>query len=153
MAARKYWACRKCAARWPRTIQKCRTELCDGRRPAPRAPRHARTLQTDSYQRYNDLNRQIHGVADESCGACKKPRSQERKHDRDHDHRSGNPRGLLCGGNQGCNILLLPWVTAATAKGIAQAKEVAGEKDSERWWLLHAYLARVEDFYDREAAA
>jgi hypothetical protein len=102
---------------------------------------------------YLTVAREIHGVTDESCCVCGKPRSQERHHDRDHDHLTGNPRGLACGGNRGCNVLMLPWITAATAHGIAKAKRAAGEPDAGRWALIEAYLWRVEQFYARAGAA
>jgi hypothetical protein len=60
---------------------------------------------------------------------CGKPRSQERHHDRDHDHTTGLPRGLACPGNQGCNALMPRWLTAARARAIAD------------------YLERVEAYY------
>ena len=96
---------------------------------------------------YLVTNEQIPGVADESCGVCGKPRSQDRRHDRDHDHRTGNPRGLACPGNTGCNVLMLPWVSALTARAIASSKKIAREPDAERWALIAAYLDRVERFY------
>lgn len=148
----KYWSCpRRCGGRWPRSMVKCRTAGCEGRRPKKAVRAHARTLRDDSYAVYVQTARDIHGVTDESCCACGKPRSQERHHDRDHDHLTGERRGLLCGGNRGCNVLLVPWVTAATARGIASAKSLAGEPDAERWHLLSAYLERVEAWYDAQA--
>ncbi len=72
--------------------------------------------------------------------------------DRDHDHRTGLPRGLACGGNQGCNVLMLPWVTASTASAIAAAKTFASEPDAERWKAIARYLKRVERFYARSGA-
>ena len=144
----KYWTCPKgCGGRWERRYIKCRTEGCDGRRRKTHRPAHKEVLRGDTYPLFVQVARDIHGVSDESCCACGKPRTQERKHDRDHDHRTGNARGLLCPGNQGCNVLLVPWVTAATAAGIASAKALAGEPDAERWWLLSAYLERVEAHY------
>lgn len=96
---------------------------------------------------------EIHGVTDESCCVCGKPRSQDRRHDRDHDHITGAARGLACPGDNGCNILMAKWVTAATARGIADAKLTAGEQDAGRWLLIAAYLERVERFYEGRAAA
>lgn len=138
-----YWSC-PCGERLPRTKQKC---SCGKRRPKKRTARHARTLRDDSYARYVEVAREIHGVTDESCCVCGKPRSQERHHDRDHDHLTGLPRGIVCGGNRGCNVLMVPWVTAATAAGIARAKFKADEPDAERWSLIAIYLARVDQFY------
>jgi hypothetical protein len=124
--------------------------------PKRHVPKHAQTLRDDSYAVYLQVARDIHGVSDESCNVCGKPRSQERRCDRDHEHNRrspffGKPRGLVCGGNQGCNVLMVPWVTAATARGIADAKDIAYEPDAPRWHLIAAYLERVEAFYAREA--
>jgi hypothetical protein len=98
------------------------------------------------------VNADIHGITDESCGVCEKPRSQERHHDRDHDHLTGLPRGLACGGNRGCNVLMLPWITGTVARAIADAKRAAREPDAERWSMIAAYLERVEKWYAREAS-
>lgn len=144
----KYWTCPKsCGGRWERRYIKCRTPGCDGRRRKTHRPAHEEVLRGDTYPLFVQAARDIHGVTDESCCACRKPRTQERHHDRDHDHRTGKPRGLLCPGNRGCNVLLVPWITAATAKGIATAKLAAGEPDALRWALLAGYLERVEDYY------
>ena len=137
---RTYWSC-PCGTRNQRTTQKCG---CGRRRPKKRVARHAQTLRDHSYAHYVQVNREIHGVTDESCGVCGKSRSQERHHDRDHDHITGNPRGLACGGNTGCNVLMLPWITAAVAYAIAQ--EVA-EPAASRWRLIGAYLERVDAYY------
>jgi len=136
--------------------RKCANTVCRATLPRPRRQLHAATLEDDSYTVYVEASREIHGVTDESCCACGKPRSPGRKHDRDHGHRKGQndygkPRGIVCGGNQGCNVLMLPWVTAATARGISKAKFAADEPDAVRWGLIAAYLARVETFYAREA--
>lgn len=106
-------------------------------------------LQGDTYPLFVQAARDIHGVTDESCCVCGKPRSQQRLHDRDHDHRTGLPRGLACPGNTGCNVLMVPWVTAATAQGIADAKRAAREPDAERWYMIARYLERVDTFYAR----
>ncbi len=50
------------------------------------------------------------------CGETRKPTA--RRLNRDHDHKTGKPRGLLCGGNRGCNKLLggvdsAAWLEAA----------------------------------------
>ena len=130
--AKRYWLRRKCGTRLERTRQKC---ACGGKRPAPRVPKHARTLQTDTYERYIEVSKAIHGVADESCCVCGKPRSQERRHDRDHDHTTGNPRGLAC---HRCNRVMVKELTLERAQAVVD------------------YLARVESFYrvqDEQEAA
>lgn len=96
MSRRKpYWLCR-CGYRNHRTNQKCRGEGCKRSRPKPRPPKHAFTLRDDNYDHYKEVAEKLHGVFDESCCVCGKPRSQERRHDRDHDHVTGDPRGLAC---------------------------------------------------------
>jgi hypothetical protein len=152
--ARKFWTCPKgCGGRWERSLVKCRTEGCTGRRPKKRTARHARTLRDDSYAVYVQVARDIHGVTDESCCVCGKPRKQDRHHDRDHDHKTGKPRGLACGGNTGCNVLMLPWITAATARAIGLTKAKLNEPDWNRWRLVYEYLERVEAYYAREEVA
>src|SRR5438067_9383339 len=112
----RYWSC-VCGERWPRTKQKC---SCGRKRPARRGPKHARVLNGDTYPLFVQAAREIHGVSDESCCVCGKPRSQERRHDRDHDHLTGLPRGLACPGNRGCNALMPSWLTAERAEAIGR---------------------------------
>ena len=143
----KYWSCpRNCGGRWEKRYVKCRTPGCDGRRRKTSKPAHAEVLRGDTYPLFVQAAREIHGITDESCCACGKPRTQERHHDRDHDHKTGHRRGLLCGGNRGCNVLLLPYHTAEVARAIAEALP-RGSTDAIRWFLLTAYLERVEDYY------
>jgi hypothetical protein len=83
-----------------------------------------------SYERYVEINREIHGVTDESCAVCGKPRAQDRRHDRDHDHDRtensyGRPRGLACPGDWGCNKVMskLTLERARAIVGYLAAKE------------------------------
>lgn len=98
-------------------------------------PVHARTLRDDPYPTYERINGEIHAAAfdgewtPDSCGVCGKPPSTARHNDRDHDHTTGNPRGLACPGNQGCNALMPRQLTLERAR------------------LIVAYLERVEAFY------
>ena len=146
---RSYWTCRRCGYRNLREHVNCRGESCEAKRPKRRRRAHAEVLRGDTYQLFVQAAREIHGVTDESCCVCGKPRSQGRRHDRDHDHRTGKPRGLACPGNTGCNVLMLPWISATTAGAIANAKLKARESDAERWSMIAAYLFRVERFYAR----
>jgi hypothetical protein len=98
----RFWTCRKCRHKNPRRKQKCEAmipvrdglgftideEPCTGRRPAPRKPKHAAVLE-EPYETW---------VAQfgEVCNICGRPATAARKLDRDHDHRSGKKRGLLC---------------------------------------------------------
>lgn len=148
---RRYWTCRKCSYRNEHRTSSRRCQGCgEQTKPKPRVPGHARVLQGDTYPLFVKAAREIHGVTDESCCVCGKPRSQDRRNDRDHFHRGpykGLPRGLACPGNTGCNVLMLPWITAATAGGIAHAKFKAKEPDAELWALIACYLDRAERFY------
>lgn len=145
--ARRTWLCPLCGTRNEATRSRKCQACAKLSRPKKRRPKHSEVLRGDTYPLFVQANEQIHGVSDESCGVCGKPRPQERRWDRDHDHRTGKARGLACGGNRGCNVLMLPWITAATARGIAEAKRRAGEADAERWEMIAAYLERVDAFY------
>ena len=119
----RYWLCAGCRYRNERIKRKCVS--CGRARPKPRVPKHAKTLQSDTYEDYVRVSAEIHGVTDESCCVCRKPKG-ERKHDRDHDHSTGNPRGLAC---HRCNRSMPHWMTAHKAQLVAD------------------YLKRVEDYY------
>lgn len=147
----RYWSCRKCAHRNERPWVKCRNPECDGRRPKRPVKAHQKMLRDHPYADYLEIAATIHGVTDESCCACGKPRAQERHHDRDHDHRLNRMRGLLCPADIGCNRLLLPWISATVARAIATAKSAACEPDAARWDGLAGYLERVDAHYVREA--
>lgn len=128
--ARRYWLC--CGTRWPRTKRVC--PGCGRARPRARVPKHAQTLRDDSYEVYREAAKLIHGVTDESCCVCGKPRSQERRHDRDHGHNKdelsyGRPRGLAC---VHCNKHMPRGLTLELAR------------------LVVAYLERVDDYYLRQ---
>ena len=76
-----------------------------------------RTLRDDGYAVYEALNEQIHGSAmppewqSSDCGVCGTHPKGTRHMDRDHGHDKseityGKPRGLLCPGDWGCNVLM-----------------------------------------------
>lgn len=118
------WTLCKCGARYERIKRKCPS--CGKTRAKKRVPKHAQTLRDHSYEHYMEVSKAIHGVTDESCCVCRKPRSPERRHDRDHDHTTGNPRGLAC---HLCNRDMPRWMTAHRAK------------------LMYEYLTRVDQYY------
>ncbi len=120
---KRYWSC-TCGTRNERIKQKC--ERCRRARPKRRVPAHAHTLRDDDYARYLEVAALIHGVTDEACCVCLKPRAQERRHDRDHDHATGHPRGLAC---VYCNKHMPRGLTLDLAR------------------LVVAYLERVEAYY------
>ncbi len=71
-------------------------------RKAKRKPKHLKALEV-AYEDYIALN------GGENCGICGALRKTKRL-DRDHDHRTGKPRGLLC---HRCNRALPAWMTPA----------------------------------------
>lgn len=105
MSRARVWTCQrviagvKCATKNPRTKRLCVT--CRGPRPAPRTPKHAAVLKTMTYEQWVV----IFGAR---CGICGRLPTARRRLDRDHDHRTGKPRGLLCAR---CNRALPSWVT------------------------------------------
>jgi hypothetical protein len=85
----RYWTCRVCGTRWPRTKQRCD---CGIRRPPARKPKHQLVLDTLPYEAWVER-------FGERCGICGRPPGPNRRLDRDHWHGgpyAGEPRGLLC---------------------------------------------------------
>lgn len=123
---RRYVSCRACGHRndregGRRLCAKCRTTL-----PKKRVAKHAETLRDLSYERFVEVNEAIHGQG-ENCGVCGGPPSESnRRLDRDHDHRTGLPRGLA---HVRCNRELLRNSTLEEARAVV------------------AYLERVELHY------
>jgi hypothetical protein len=120
--ARPWWSCR-CGYRNERAKRKCLS--CGKAKPKKRVPKHAETLRDDGYEHYVKVAEALHGVRDERCCVCGRPRSAERRHDRDHDHNTGKPRGLAC---VVCNKLMPHQLTAERAE------------------LIAAYLRRAEKY-------
>jgi hypothetical protein len=105
----RYWTCTKCSTRSPRIKQLCIS--CGNRRPARRRPKHHAALDLP-YEHYVELNGGEHcGI----CGTFQKP-GGKRLH-RDHDHRSGKPRGILCFRDNAAlrPYMTLEWLKAAVA--------------------------------------
>jgi hypothetical protein len=118
----KTWLC-PCGTRNQRVKQKCTNPTCQKRRPKRRVPNHAKTLRDDSYAVYVQVANDVHGVTDESCCVCGRPRHESMRHHRDHDHVTGKPRGIVC---FQCNQLMPRLLTVERAR------------------LILAYLERVE---------
>lgn len=107
----KTWLCR-CGHRNDALWRKCRGDSCNRSKPRKRRPAHMLALALP-YDGYIELNGRIH-QAGEECALCGRERRDVRL-DRDHDHRTGKPRGLLCAP---CNMRLrnvddLEWLAGA----------------------------------------
>ena len=95
------WTCRKCKTQHSnRRLRKC--PEYGTTRPAKKRRGHMKALDLP-YEVYVELN------GSENCGICQREPKRDadgnivRRHDRDHDHKTGRPRGLLCPGRMGCN--------------------------------------------------
>ena len=112
---RGFWTCRRrvdgrlCMERNPNRKQLC--VKCGGRKPSKRRPKHMAALDTP-YEEWVTLN------GGERCAICLRPRSEKDKRlQRDHDHLSGRPRGLLC---VRCNRALPSWMTPEWLEAAAE---------------------------------
>ena len=148
------WKCPACGhVNESRNVKRCRGCGGDTKRRRPLRQTDAALRETE-YGDFAVLSVLIHGGEPHACGCCGKPRGETRRHDRDHDHRTGNPRGLACGGNSGCNMLMLPWVTAKVAAVVSLEYHDRGDmKESARWFRVANYLRRAEDFHAKRERA
>lgn len=126
--ASRTWVCPRvgCGHRneWRGSSRKC--QGCGQiTRRKKRVPKHAEVLRDTPYEAVAALSVAIHGGEREACGVCGKPKGENRRHDRDHDHRTGLMRGLAC---FHCNRELLRNATLEQARAVV------------------AYLERVETY-------
>ena len=110
---RGYWTCQrqtkgqKCRKQNRNSYRICRA--CGKKRPPRKRPAHMAALDVD-YAFFVELNGGDH------CGICGKQRGEyARRFDRDHCHKTGTRRGLLC---HSCNRTLgrhvdLDWLRKA----------------------------------------
>lgn len=110
----KLWKCTrvtegmKCGwSNAPRT-RKCFS--CGKPKPPKRSPKHMAALKAD-YEAFVKLN------GGDFCAICKRKPSDRRRLDRDHCHKTGEARGLLC---SRCNRALPSWVTAEWLREAAE---------------------------------
>lgn len=109
------WRCRACLTLNPPRARKC--GACERKRPKKRRPPHMRALDLP-YETYVELN------GGEACGICgAEPKPGRRLH-RDHDHRTGRPRGLAC---FRCNAALRPYMTLDWLRAATSYLERANE--------------------------
>ena len=125
-----YWVCPGCSYRNERSHINCRGtarsgEPCKRTRPKKRVPKHAEVLRDTPYEEWAVFSQSVHGGQLHHCAVCGRAPIKVRRHDRDHDHRTGKARGLAC---VRCNRELLRNTTLEEAR------------------LVVAYLERVEVF-------
>lgn len=127
--ARLYVTCPKCSHRSDRTGGRRKCQGCGAPLPKRRVPKHATVLRDMTFEQFETLSYEIHGRAAElgACGVCGRHAGENRRLDRDHDHRTGEARGLCC---VRCNRELLRNTT------LDEARQVV------------AYLERVEAHYE-----
>jgi hypothetical protein len=82
--SQRFWTCRRCKARLPRLKQKC---ACGQARPVRKTA--AQKALEDPYEVWEER----FGA---ECGICGRVASDRRRLDRDHCHKTGAARGLLC---------------------------------------------------------
>lgn len=95
MGRARVWTCRKCKVQNPRIKQKC---PCGAKRPTRKT--NAQKALADDYVSWVEQFGEL-------CGICGRAPSERRRLDRDHDHKTGGKRGLLCAR---CNRALPTWV-------------------------------------------
>jgi hypothetical protein len=115
------WRCPRVSGGLPcATVNPARKRLCAtcGKpRPARRRPKHLTALET-TYEEYIELN------GGEFCFICGATRKEGgRRLHRDHCHRSGVPRGLLC---FRCNAALRTYMTPTWLRRAAHYLERTG---------------------------
>lgn len=96
---------------------------CEKPRPVKKPPAHAAVLDELTYEDFIEIN------GGEFCWICRQlPAKQRirvtRKYDRDHDHKTGKPRGLLCHKH---NRMLKEWMTIQLVEAILLYLERARE--------------------------
>jgi hypothetical protein len=86
------WTCRSCKYRNPGRKKKCLK--CGKLRPKKRPIKHAQVLKELSYEDFIHLN------GGDFCWICNwlglPDKRNNKRHQRDHDHITFKPRGLLC---------------------------------------------------------
>jgi RNA polymerase subunit RPABC4/transcription elongation factor Spt4 len=107
------WTCQRvsdgvrCGWKNPTKYQVCRS--CGKRKPPRRRPAHLKALELP-YEEYVALSGGV-----EACGICGAPPKSKRLN-RDHCHRTGEPRGVLCPiCNKKLADLSAEWLGAALA--------------------------------------
>lgn len=127
MSRARGWTCRRISQsivcghhNQPRT-RKC--ARCGKSRPPRRQPAHMTVLKALDYADFIAIN-----GGSEACGICGTPK-RRRRHDRDHDHLTGNPRGLLC---FRCNRHLPAWVTPMWLRAAADYLDRAQQRSVTR---------------------
>lgn len=120
----RVWTCQRTTAGVPcKHVNPKRKHLCEKcgkRRPATKRPAHMAALDLP-YEHYVEIN------GGDFCGICGLPPSPVRRLDRDHDHKTGRPRGLLCHAH---NRMLRYGMTPEVLRAAADYLERAERNDA-----------------------
>lgn len=162
--ARKYVTCPKCGHRSDRAGGRRKCQGCKAELPKLRVTAHKRKLRDVGYAEWERVSDEIHGTVWEygACGVCGRMPLGNR-HDRDHDHVTGEIRGLACTGQFGCNAMMPKKLTAYKARRIAMLfatglplvtdPYLPRDLTAERAEQIASYLERVEAHYLRVAVS
>ena len=121
---RRYVTCAKCGTRNDRTGGRRKCQGCTAQLPKRRVPKHAAVLRDTTYETWEQESQRVHGGELGACAMCRKPKPDSYRHDRDHDHRTGTARGLLC---VHCNRELARNHTLETARALVAYLERCGQ--------------------------
>ena len=113
------WTCRRvsCKFKNPPRTRKC--QQCGKPKPVKKLG-HRQVLKDLTYADFVEINGGDH------CGICGKLRSETRRNfDRDHDHITGKPRGLLCHRE---NRALPYWMTSKWLRDAADYLDRAADR-------------------------
>jgi hypothetical protein len=132
------WTCPKCRSRWNNNKLRC---TC-GRKQPKRRPSHRQVLKEVPYERWVEF----YG---ERCGICGAGPGTRRLH-RDHDHKTGAARGILC---FRCNTALPNRVDAEWLRAAADYLDRASLRDDLAEWATDpgTFEVRAVDRIRREA--
>ena len=122
------WRCRRVKAGVKcgqlNLARKQRCTACGGPRPKRKQPAHRAVLADMPYEEWE-------AVYGPSCGICGRSATARRRLDRDHDHKTGRARGLLCAR---CNRALPSWVTGEWLRAaVLYLERAEAVSNSNRW--------------------
>jgi hypothetical protein len=92
----RHWTCRKCKHVNVRTSSRRCNGCGEDTKRAERVSKTARVLRELSAAEWRELHCEIHSVDVDQCGICLKRSSEVGRLYREHNHTTGEARGLAC---------------------------------------------------------